>query len=91
MHPPFYIVDHKVIITPERRFVRRSLPGRLEFQPATCGWPPLAVGQKPVELAPIPPKPFVRLVPPPSGTPRDLIGRWLIRIGQRMILKNRLG
>lgn len=93
MHPPFIFTDHKVspdIFAPSdhKQQVKRSLPERLALRPVTSAWPPLPV-------VPEPPVPYsalrLQIVPPPRGTLRDAIGRWLIRTGQRMILKNRLG
>ncbi len=41
MHPPFYVVDHKVGDRPpvygERRSIRRHFPTRLRLDPADCG------------------------------------------------------
>jgi hypothetical protein len=34
-------------------------------------------------------QPVLRIVPPPQRTLRDMIGRFLIRAGQRMILEGR--
>ena len=105
MHPPFYTVDHK--IGPDihhqcdhRPVKRRGAATRLLLTPATTGWPPvpfippwmlddngvrLPTGAQPM------PRPQLRVVPPPRRTIRDILGRWLIRTGQRMILQNRLG
>jgi hypothetical protein len=103
MHPPFFTVDHK--IGPDihhhgddRPVVRRASPTRLVLTPATTGWPPVpllapsSVGAGAVQL-PTGSNAFVRpqlrIVPPPQPTLRSIIGRFLIRAGQRMILENR--
>lgn len=99
MHPPFYTVDHK--IGPDithgnsKPHVKRGLPARLPLHPATTGWPPLPLlpphwqdhaplispsGNTVVLHA------RLRVVPQPSRRLRDVIGRWMIRTGQRMIL-----
>ena len=99
MHPPFIFTDHKV--GPDtfrgRPKVRRSLPQRLILRPMTDGWPPL-----PVVFEPGPPEVspsgqpvltpvYLTIVPPPRSGIRDTVGRWLIRLGQRMILQNHPG
>lgn len=102
MHPPFIFTDHKVgaAIYPQhqgRKIKRRHAPESLRITPATAGWPPAPI-VAPQATLPLSPSgrtfvPGVRLqvVPPPRKTLRDYIGRWLIHIGQRMILQNRLG
>lgn len=105
MHPPFFTVDHKIGADirhfdggkPPRR---RSLPERLRLTPATTGWPPVALlprGLEDDQAAPVPSgqatavRPKLQVVPPPRRTLREVIGRLLIRTGQRMILTNRPG
>lgn len=103
MHPPFYPVDHK--IGPDihhhcdsKPMVRRTLPAALQLRPSTAGWPPVPlshgafVDNAALHLpsgATLPPQTFLRVVPPPQRTLRDFVGRFLIRIGQRMIQENR--
>lgn len=87
MHPPFFVVDRNVNppSIPQRTHVRRTVPQRLDLTPASTNWPP-------IPLAPPPPpaQPLqliqLRVVPLPKKSARDMIGRWLIRAGQRMIL-----
>jgi len=95
MHPPFVFTDHKVgpNICQPRPHKRRRGPTRLDLSPST-GWPPvpLVAPQGPLPLAPTG-VPLItgfhlRVVPPPRDTWRDVVGRWLIRTGQRMILTN---
>ena len=102
MHPPFIFTDHKV--DPHihhhqngRKTVRRHAPEALKLHPATVGWPPvpLVMPNEPMPLSPSG-RTFVtgvtiQVVPPPRSNLRDYIGRWLIHIGQRMILRSRLG
>jgi hypothetical protein len=63
----------------------------------TTGWPPVPL------VAPAPTLPLsptgqvivtglrLQVVPEPRNALRDYVGRWLIRMGQRMILTNRPG
>ena len=105
MHPPFYTVDHK-IGTDIRHHgggkptKRRGLPERLQLTPATTGWPPVALlpgALQDAQIVQLPSghataaRPMLQIVPPPRRTLREVIGRLLIRTGQRMILSNRLG
>ena len=90
MHPPFVFTDHKVgpdVYNPKPH-MRRNLPTRLNLSPAV-GWPPVPL-VAPIDRPPLL-GPQLRLVPPPRDTLRDIVGRWLIRTGQRMILRNRPG
>ena len=91
MHPPFVFTDHKVSPSthPARPHVRRTRPARLDLAPAP-GWPPVPLVAPPVPLAPAG-VPLIRgghlrVVPPPRNGWRDVLGRWMIRTGQRMIL-----
>ena len=105
MHPPFFTVDHR--IGPDihhdgdsKPIKRRSLPERLRLTPVAAGWPPVrlhpvwpednAASQLP-RATMMENRPMLHIVPPPRRTWRDIVGRWLIRVGQRMILQNRLG
>lgn len=104
MHPPFFTVDHK--IGPDihhqsdgRPVIRRNLPERLRLSPVAPGWPPVpliagALNQSDQLLVPsghtVNPQAILRVVPPPQRTWRDIIGRLLIRAGQRMIMENRV-
>lgn len=105
MHPPFFTVDHK-IGADIRHFdggkpvKRRSLPERLHLTPAATGWPPVALLPHTLEderALQVPSghaavrRPKLQVVPPPRRTLREVIGRLLIRTGQRMILSNRPG
>lgn len=103
MHPPFFPVDHKVgpdIRHFDERKPRRNRPQGLVLSPATTGWPPVPLlpsmmwdGHTVALPSGVTLHPNVRLtvVPLPRNTLRDHIGRWLIRVGQRMILQNRPG
>ena len=96
MHPPFVFTDHRVVPDPFLRATktRRSLPERLDLTPLATGWPPvplMATGNPPfvapsgvVVLTPA----VVRVVPPPRRTWKVVLGRWMIRTGQRMIFSN---
>ena len=104
MHPPFYTVDHKVGPDICHHFdskpvTRRGLPERLALRPSAAGWPPIPLSpgafsdNGALHLpsgAMVPPQHILRVVPPPQRTWRDSLGRFLIRIGQRMILENRV-
>lgn len=102
MHPPFYTPDTYVssdIIADHHRPVkprRGAAPQRLRFLPVP-GWPPIhPTMADPVQPAPpaLPsgrpaqPLPHLSVVPTPRNTLRDMVGRFLIRTGQRMILQN---
>ena len=102
MHPPFYIPDTFVSqdITPHggvRRVTPRGeTPRRLTFLPMP-GWPPRSVqltDQVPPRDPVLPsgrpavPVPVLAVVPAARSTWRDIVGRFLIRTGQRMILQN---
>ena len=102
MHPPFYTVDHK--IGPDIRhfgdsktIVRRGAPARLALTPVATGWPPVPLlpqDHTPLRMpsgVTLAPRLHLQVVPPPEPTWRVSVGRLLIRIGQRMILQNRLG
>lgn len=101
MHPPFIFTDHRVGPDPYLHHgvkpPRRGQPARLDITPATSGWPPLPLVAPPAAL-PLSPtgRPFtaglrLAVAPPPRSGLRDLIGRWLIRLGQRMIMQQRAG
>lgn len=104
MHPPFYVVDHKV--GPDNHYAhdyrparRRGAPTRLELRPSAAGWPPIPLVpgafadnsalQLPIG-ATLPPQTTLFVVPPPQRKLRNVIGRFLIRAGQRMIMENRV-
>lgn len=97
MHPPFIFTDHRVGPSAHRgrTHVRRGKPDRLDLSPAATGWPPVPlVSQDPAALPSgvVPLRAaFVQIVPPPRATIRDRLGRFLIRLGQRMILQGRPG
>lgn len=90
MHPPFYVVDHKIgpdIHPPcdAPRILRRNKPAVLDLTPVANGWPPVPlVPAQPAQALPQPP--MLRIVPPPDRTIRHIVGRLLIRAGQRLIL-----
>ncbi len=104
MHPPFYTVDHK--IGPDihhhgdsKPVIRRSLPERLVLRPGATGWPPVPLSpgafldNGALQLpsgATLWPQAVLQVVPPPQPTWRHVVGRWLIRVGQRMIMENRV-
>ncbi len=101
MHPPFFVVDHKIgpdtdHHSDHKPIVRRTRPERLSLDVSASGWPPVplqmpAPGQPPAlpsgsrVFAPA----HLQVVPPPERRIRQVIGRLLIRMGQRMILENR--
>lgn len=85
MHPPFYIPDHPV--GHDHTLVRRTTPQRLDLRPCRTDWPPMPLVQDPAP----PVRPRLVVVPTPRPTLRDALGRFLIRLGQRMILNNRPG
>lgn len=89
MHPPFIFTDHKVGRAPVHPTPtpRRGAPTRLDMRPVSSNWPPVPL------IAPPAPAlgPHLFIVPQPSTRWRDIMGRWLIRLGQRMILTNRPG
>ncbi len=95
MHPPFVFTDHKIGPTLEhpKPHVRRTKPARLDLSP-NAGWPPVPlvvpsdVPSAPTG-APFAPGFRLQVVPPARTTWRDVVGRFLIRTGQRMILSNR--
>ena len=102
MHPPFYTVDHKIgpdihHFGDDRPVIRRSTPARLDLSPATPGWPPVPFLPQDGIRVQLPsgvtlaPRLHLQIVPPPQPTWRVVIGRWMIRTGQRMILQNRPG
>ena len=103
MHPPFFVVDHK--IGPDiqhqsecKPVVRRGAPKALILSHSAPGWPPVPLifdapdvpmqGLTPLNQNAIA-RPQLCVVPPAQPTLRHLIGRLLIRTGQRMILENR--
>jgi hypothetical protein len=104
MHPPFYTVDHKIGPDIHHHYdskpvIKRGLPERLALRPSAMGWPPMplsagAFADNGALLLPsgatLPPQAILRIVPPPQRTWRDVIGRLLIRAGQRMIMENRV-
>ncbi len=105
MHPPFYTPDTFVSrdivagFEPKPTIRRGHRPRVLQFLPAP-GWPPIHPYLVDlVEQAPPPlpsgqqavKRPVLHVVPEPRNTLRDAIGRFLIRLGQRMILENRPG
>ena len=105
MHPPFFTVDHKIgadirHLDGGKPVKRRNMPERLRLTPAATGWPPVSLLPHALEdthIAQAPSghatavRPKLQVVPPPRRTLREVIGRLLIRTGQRMILSNRPG
>jgi len=101
MHPPFFPTDHRSSVnTPHpvshRRGLRRTTPMVLPMTLSHLAENPtipvyLAEDVRPDEIAD--PRPVIlRAVPAPThNSLRDVIGRWLIRLGQRMILENHPG
>ena len=101
MHPPFYFVDHK--IGPDihhhgetKPVIRRSRPQKLSLRPSTTGWPPVPlapgafIDNGALQLrsgATLAQQPILQVVPPPQRTLRIVIGRLLIRTGQRLIMQ----
>lgn len=105
MHPPFYIPDTRVSqdIThhyDSKPVIRRGAAKTiLRFIPAP-GWPPICPHL--VDLVEddrpnlpsgksVHARPFLQVVPAPRNHVRDAVGRFLIRMGQRLILENRPG
>ena len=96
MHPPFIFTDHKIgpSSTPvPRPKIRRTRPEPLDLRiAATPGWPPMPlVEQRPFARIAAEPARHLYVVPEPRNAIRDALGRFLIRLGQRMILTNRPG
>lgn len=101
MHPPFFIVDHKIgpdihHFSDHKPIIRRGTPTRLDLSAVTSGWPPVPLVAMAEDLPPVLPSGSrvigfgqIYIVPPPQRTLRQIIGRFLIRAGQRMILENR--
>lgn len=103
MHPPFIFTDHK--IGPDHLYpgdtpkpVKRSKPETLILRPMAEGWPPVPLVvpqhllvQNAPSGHPLERQFQLRVVPDPRKTWRDTVGRWLIRLGQRMILENTPG
>ena len=104
MHPPFFTVDHKIgpdihHHSDKKPVTRRSLPERLALRPSASGWPPIPMSSAAFtdngalhlpSGAMLAPQTTLQVVPPPQRTWRDVIGRMLIRAGQRMIMENRV-
>ena len=105
MHPPFYLPDTRVSVDVTQHYeckpVRRRghQPAILRLLPFGT-WPPVHPGlldhiDDPVPSLPTgraaPNRPVLHVVPLPRRGLRVVIGRFLIRTGQRMILENRPG
>lgn len=105
MHPPFYIPDTSVSADIAHHYeskpkIRRgSKATALRFLPFGI-WPPLHpalmdhVDDTTPALPtgrPAPGRPALHVVPVPRRGLREMLGRFLIRTGQRMILQNRPG
>lgn len=101
MHPPFFTIDHRTVVhTPSpvshRVGLRRTTPVVL---PVTLShvvenpFIPTYLVADVLPDAPVESKPVrLTIVPSPTHSSlRDVIGRWLIRLGQRMILENHPG
>lgn len=101
MHPPFFVVDHKIgpDIYHHEASRRRGKPKSLNLSYVATGWPPVPLVHEATltGYVPLPSgakillRPMLQVVPPPQRNLRHIVGRWLIRLGQRMILENRLG
>ncbi len=103
MHPPFFTVDRKIGLDiyhygDERSVTRRNRLAPLRLTPAATGWPPVPLRAGPPEDAQavqypsgkaVWDVPKLQVVPLPQRRWRDIIRRFLIRAGQRMILENR--
>ncbi|MEO1639429.1 MAG: hypothetical protein AAFU41_09315 [Pseudomonadota bacterium] len=103
MHPPFFVVDHKIgpdihHHSDHKPTVRRGLAARLRLLPATTGWPPVsatpATAEDPASVTlpsgrTVPVRPVLQITPMPRSSVKDALGRWMIRTGQRLILENR--
>ena len=94
MHPPFIFTDHRIgpdPVAPKPK-VRRTQPARLDLRPAAPGWPPMPL-LEPSALAKMAAErpPVIYAVPAPRRIWRDILGRFLIRMGQRLIVKNASG
>lgn len=91
MHPPFIHTDHRIgtHYPNPKPHVRRTRPTRLDLIPVAQGWPPLPL-LDPSHLAKeaVSKDPQIFLVPSPRRAWRDILGRFLIRLGQRMIAAN---
>lgn len=101
MHPPFFPVDHRSVVhTPHpvshRTGLRRTTPVVLPISLSHLVENPVIPIYLAEDIKPgdIPDQRPIRLqaVPLPThNSLRDVIGRWLIRVGQRMILENHPG
>lgn len=102
MHPPFYIPDPLVrhdIVANDCKSPRRGAPQRLHIAPAP-GWPPVVLNiplLRDMESVQMPSgrlvyePPVLQIVQPQKSGLQLAIGRFLIRMGQRMIMERRLG
>ncbi len=101
MHPPFIFTDHKVGPDPyqvrDAKPPRRNRPRRLELRADLPGWPAVPFAAPPVawpllaDGQPVRMVTTLQVVPPPRNSLRDNFGRWLIRLGQRMIMERHPG
>ena len=85
MHPPFHFVDHRADAAPlhPAPVPRRAAPAVLDISPASAHWPAVPrVAPPPVAIDP---ERIVWLSPPVHTGPRARLGRFLIRLGQRML------
>ena len=98
MHPPFFVPDLRIGAPDDHSAPppRRHRPGRLILRPVSG--PPrhaalafdlaLTARVAPAPLAPARPvllRDALFVVPPPTRSLRDRLGRWLIRRGQLML------
>lgn len=100
MHPPFFITDHRSVVhTPHpvshTRGLRRGAASVLPVTACYVSHNPFIPTYLLDDVHPDEPEhghPRLRVVAAPTHSSlRDVIGRWLIRLGQRMILENHAG
>ena len=86
MHPPFFPVDHRATAPETHRgpVKRRGAPTTLDLSPTPANWPPVPLVAPPPPTT-LDPGRIVWLSPPVHTGPRARFGRFLIRLGQRML------
>lgn len=81
MHPPFIFTDHRVAVPsdPPRGRIRRGRPTRLDLTPVVPHWPPVLPVRDAGAVT------LTRADPALRHQLQARIGRFLIRIGHRML------
>lgn len=101
MHPPFFHTDHRSVVhTPHfvshhnglRRTTPVALPMSVSHLVDNPHIPVYLAQDVPAVSAQTPRPVILQAVPPPThNSLRDVFGRWLIRMGQRIIFENHPG